>query len=151
MKYFVDILSVNGSTRASVSDIASIRELNFKECNGVVPCPCDCGEIHTANVVKHDGNGKAPVYVDELSIVSVDASGGKDGSGVLLDHCLPCIPSSVSASDRKGAFSPGQQASKKRLSFKLSFKSRDVQAQASLPLCKSPFHIYHVPSEFDLN
>lgn len=126
-----DMLSVNGSTRASVSDIASIRELSFKDCNGMVPCPCDCGEMHSVNVVKQDGlldNGKGVVFVDELS--SVDAGGGKDGNSVLLDHCLPCIPS---GSDKRGVFSPGNHGSKKRLSFKLSFKSRD--AQANPPLC----------------
>ncbi|CAM8887737.1 unnamed protein product [Rhodiola kirilowii] len=131
-----DVLSVSGSTRASMSDIASIRELSLKDCHGIVPCPCDCdshqthAEIHTESVAKPDGlisyrNGKTPVFVDELSAVSLDTDGGRVGNGVLLDHCLPCIPSALTASEKKGAFSPGPHASKKRLSFKLSFKSRD--------------------------
>uniref|UniRef100_A0A7N0T5U8 Protein ENHANCED DISEASE RESISTANCE 2 C-terminal domain-containing protein n=1 Tax=Kalanchoe fedtschenkoi TaxID=63787 RepID=A0A7N0T5U8_KALFE len=105
-----DVLSVNGSTRASVSDIASIRELSLKDCHGIAPCPCVCG-----------------------SQQNQDAGPAGDGNGVLLDHCLPCIPSALTSFEKKGSLSPGHHASKKRLSFKLSFKSRDGHADP--PLC----------------
>ncbi|KAK9272365.1 hypothetical protein L1049_002736 [Liquidambar formosana] len=165
-----DTLSMNGSERVSVSSISSLRDLNQKDCNGIVPCSYDqqqnakesSGENCESNVAGEIGKNdntlvplqkdvdcqpkpdtplsgvKTPVFLDDVSVLSVDESSGRDEGGVLQhcgllqNTCLPCLASNAPSVDKKRPLSPDTPSSRRKPSLKLSFKFREGHSNPTL-------------------
>ncbi|OVA11944.1 protein of unknown function DUF1336 [Macleaya cordata] len=82
-------------------------------------------------------NSKLPVYLDELTSDSVDASaGGKEGGildhcGILQNTCLPCLASTVPSIDKRKSLSPSSPGTKKKAAMKLSFRWKEGHANTT--------------------
>lgn len=162
----IDSLSPNGSGRASISSLSSMRTANHEDQHDYVPCipspdrrskPREESTGNSAldnSVYDNSRNGNSrvshscdadlqpksdlslnntrlPVYVDELSNDSVDASGGEKEGGV-LDHCgiLPntCVPflaSTIPSIEKRKTLDPSSPSTRKKSAMKLSFKWKE--------------------------
>lgn len=121
-------LSTGSSERNSVCEVSKTQNfLALTNSDDFDSQPrCD-GPLNEAN---------QPVYLDEISS-SADGSLGKgegilDNCGILPSNCLPCLPSTVPAVEKRRSSSPCPPSSRRKITSKLSFKWREANANGAL-------------------
>ncbi|XP_059448417.1 uncharacterized protein LOC132179678 isoform X2 [Corylus avellana] len=121
-------LSTGSSERNSVCEVSKTQNfLVLTNSDDFDSQPrCD-GPLNDAN---------QPVYLDEISS-SADGSLGKgegilDNCGILPSNCLPCLPSTVPAVEKRRSSSPCPPSSRRKTTSKLSFRWREANANGVL-------------------